>query len=235
MVKILPSTFKILDQNLSVIDNRRNSVAVIRHISIPFTIVADMVVGVAHLVFLGLNQELTKGRFWDISHEHFFVYPFQQLIYFLFSSYGALQGQGYYEGYRLGQWGVMNISNEVYHGPPQIFAHLIASYAHPQYFPNITLSDHDRRNLHQLVSHVTRFQHYKSKMEQDNSIKQATHIYQVFYDEKPLSLHKLDELYLQKVDGASCDERDAYAEAKGALEAFFALPRLVQVRLTQPH
>ena len=51
MVKILPSTFKLLDQALPVIDDRRTSVALVRHFTIPLTIVADMVTGIAHLIF----------------------------------------------------------------------------------------------------------------------------------------------------------------------------------------
>jgi hypothetical protein len=137
MVKILPSTFKMVDQSLPVVDDRRISVALIRHFSVPVTIVADLIVGIAHLIFLGVRQELTQQIFWDISHEHFFVYPFQQLIYLLFSSIGAIKSQSYFDGYCMGQWAVMNLSNETYQGPPQIFSHMIASYDHPQYFEGI--------------------------------------------------------------------------------------------------
>lgn len=58
------------------------------------------------------------------------------------------------------------------------------------------------------------------------------YIYEVFYSEKPLSIHKLDEIYHEKLPSADCGVKEALAEAKFALEAFFALPRLVQVRLT---
>lgn len=177
MIKILPSTFKWLDQALPVIDDRRTSVAVVRHFTVPLTIIADMIVGIAQLIFLGIRQELTQKKFWDISHEHFFVYPFQQLIYFLFASIGTLWRQNYYDGYCMGQWAVMNFSNEAYRGPPQIFAHVIASYEHPQYFSDITLSDHDRQNLSELVRHANLFRSHFSKLGGKHDLKDVTYIY----------------------------------------------------------
>lgn len=234
MVKILPSTFKLLDQALPVIDDRRTSVALVRHFTIPLTIVADMVTGIAHLIFLGVRQELTEKKFWNISHEHFFVYPFQQFVYFLFASLGVLWSGDYFDGYRLGQWAVMNVSNETYRGPPQIFSHVIESYEHPQFFPNITLSDHDRHNLHELVRHANLFKSHVAKIEGEHAIKNADSIYKVFYAERPLSLHQLDQIYQAKLETereAGCAVKDALREAKFALEAFFALPRVVQSHL----
>lgn len=238
MIKILPSTFKLLDQALPVIDDRRTRVAVVRHFTIPLTILADMITGVAHLVFLGARLELTEKKFWNISHEHFFVYPFQQFVYFLFASLGTLWSGNYFDGYRLGQWAVMNLSNEAYRGPPQIFSHVIESCERPQFFPDITLTDHDRHNLHELVKHTNLFNAYVAKINGEHPIKSTDPIYKVFYAERPLSLHRLDEIYHEKLEQGSeegCAVRDALGEAKLALEAFFALPRVVQVHLLKQH
>lgn len=238
MIKILPSTFKLLDQALPVIDDRRMRVAVVRHFTIPLTILADMITGVAHIVFLGARLELTEKKFWNISHEHFFVYPFQQFVYFLFASLGTLWSGNYFDGYRLGQWAVMNLSNEAYRGPPQIFSHVIESYERPQFFPDITLTDHDRHNLHELVKHTNLFNAYVAKIDGEHPIKSTDPIYKVFYAERPLSLHRLDEIYHEKLEQGSeggCAVRDALGEAKLALEAFFALPLFVQVHLLKQH
>lgn len=235
MFEVLPSTFKRLDQAFPVIDDRRTSVALVGHFSIPLTILADMVTGIAHLVFLGVRLELTEKKFWNISHEHFFVYPFQQFVYFLFASLETLWSGSYFNGYRLGQWAVINLSNETYRGPPQIFSHVIESYERPQFFPDITLSEHDRQKLQELVEHTNLFKSHVDEIEGEHEIKNITYIYQVFYSERPLSLHRLDEIYEKKrLANASCGVRNALSEAKLALEAFFALPRVVQVRLV-PH
>lgn len=233
MVKILPSTFKLLNEALPVVDNRRPSIALVRHFSIPFTVLADMVVGIASLVFLGIRGELTEKRFWDISHEHFFVYPFQQLIYFLFASLGTLWKGNYFEGYRLGQWAVMNLSYETYRGPPQIFSHVIESYDCPQYFSNITLTDGDHRTLQDLVRHTDRFWSHVAKIDEDHPLKNAAHVYEVFYSERPLSIHQLDDIFHAKLEDVDCAAREALTEAKLALEAFFSLRRIIQVRLTK--
>lgn len=242
MTKVLPSTFQMLDRQLSVIDDRRYTVYAIRHFSVPFTIVADIIIGVAHLIFLSVKQELTQKDFWEISHEHFFVYPFQQITYVIFSTVGTLMIGNYFEGYREGQKGVMSASYEVYQGSPQIFAHIIASYDRPQYFPGITLTDLDRFNLDNLVKNVPEFRALQKKLKTNHEsyITEAQFVYQVFYDDKPLSIHKLGEYYLNKLveipDG--CEEqlqwkKDALLEAKSALEAFFALPTVVKNRLIQ--
>ncbi len=183
MVKVLPSTFKILDSYLPVIDDRRYKVYAIRHFSIPFTSVIDVIVGIAHIIFLSVKRELTQKDFWEISHEHFFVYPFQQFIYLLFSTIGTLMSGSYFDGYCLGQWGVMNASNETYRGPPQIFATIIASYERPQFFPGITLTDHDRFNLQNLFKNVFHFKALQEKLKPDHEsyITEAKPIYKVFY------------------------------------------------------
>ena len=85
MTKVLPSTFHYFDKHYSVIDDRRIFTALLRHASIPVTMVADMVIGIAYLIFLGIKRELNEELFWEISHQQLFEYPFQQFIYFLFS------------------------------------------------------------------------------------------------------------------------------------------------------
>ena len=132
----------------------------------------------------------------------------------------------------------MNVCNEVYRGPPQIFSHVIESYERPQFFPDITLTDDDRHHLHELVNHTNLFNSHIAKIEGEHPIKSADPIYKVFYDERPLSIHGLDEIYDRKLvheREAGCAVRDALGEAKLVLEAFFALPRVVQVHLLKQH
>ncbi len=242
MTKAYPSTFQLLDRQFPIKDDQRYSVYAIRHFSVPFTILADIIIGVAHLIFLSVRQELTQKDFWEISHEYFFVYPFQQLAYFLFSSFGTLMTGNYFEGYREGQSGVMNASNEIYQGPPRIFNHIIGSFARPQYFPGIALTDRDRFNLKNLVIHTSKFQALQQKLRKgsyDNDITKAEFIYQVFYEKPPLSIYTLKEKYdkkCEKIPTGTCEEhlgweREALTAAKDALEAFFALPSIVRNHL----
>ena len=244
MVKVLPSTFKRLDHFLPIIDDRRYKVYAIRHFSVPFTIVADVITGVAHLTFLSVKKELTEKDFWEMSHEYFFVYPFQQLIYLLFSTIGTLRTRNYFEGYCYGQWGVIDGSNKAYYGLERIFARVIVHDEFPQYFPGITLKSADYFNLKNLVSRALEFRELQERLKKENRascITEAEPIYRVFYDAPPLCLSRLEEIYFSKLQEIpeGCQERlgwekEALAKAKEALEAFFALPTVVKNRLLIP-
>lgn len=235
MTKILPSTFQYFDKHYSVIDDRRMAVAIMRHASIPFTILADMIVGIANLIFLGIKKELSEELFWEVTHQQLFEYPYQQLIYLIFASIGTVMHKDNAKGYELGQWAVMNLSFEAYGGRPVIFEHMISHYESPQYFPNIALNGDDRRNLDQFVEVFCRFRHYQKQLDKDSPIKKEGPLYQYFYDKPPSHIRDLESIYLRKVDELEgCYEKKALNEAKKALETFFAFPLVLRIHLLRP-
>lgn len=235
MTKVLPSTFHFLDKHYSVLDDRRTSIAVLRHATVPLTILADMIVGVAHLIFLGVRSELNENLFWEVTHQQLFEYPLQQLIYFIFSSIGTLMEKDYAKGYELGQWAVLNLSFEAYRGRPVIFEHMSTTYAGLQYFPNIVLNNEDRRNLEAFREHTIRFRDYQEQITGESPIKSKEPLYLLFYEERPHSIQDLERIYLDKVGQMRlCNEREALQEAKRALESFFALPLVLRVHLLRP-
>lgn len=230
MTNVLPSTFRYLDKHYPVLDDRRNSTAILRHLSVPFTIIADMVVGIAHLVFLGIKGDLSEKFFWEMVHQQFFEYPFQQVVYFFFSTIGTVMFQDYAKGYELGQYAVLNFSFEVYGGRPHIFEHIISHYEAPQYFSNFALNREDQENLQQFIEHTIHF-----RLSRDNKeIVCDGPFYRLFYERFPYSVDDLEDRYLKKIlKMGSCDEKKALNHAKTALEAFYRLPIPLQNHLLQ--
>lgn len=235
MTKVLPSTFHFLDKHYSVLDDRWASIAVFRHATVPLTILADIVVGVVRLIFLAIRGELNENLFWEVTHQELFEYPFQQLVYFIFSSIGAVVEQDYAKGYELGQWAVLNLSFEAYRGRPVIFEHMSTSYTGPQYFLNIVLNNEDRRNLEAFRKHAIRFRDYQRQITGESPIKNKEPLYRLFYEKPPYSIHDLEQIYLDKVGQVRlCNEKEALQEAKGVLESFFALPLVLRAHLLRP-
>lgn len=233
MTKVLPSTFHYFDKHYSVIDDRRIFTALLRHASIPVTMVADMVIGIAYLIFLGIKRELNEELFWEISHQQLFEYPFQQFIYFLFSTVATAKYRDYAVGYASGQWGVVKFSSEIYRGKPVVFEHVISQYDSSRSFLNVPLNDEACKNLHQFVEHIIRFNHLRSQINGESCIKKDQPLYRLFYDEKPYGVQDLETIYLRKVNELRCYEKEAFKEAKDVLKTFFDLPRILRLRLQE--
>lgn len=221
MTKVLPSTFQYFDAHYSVIDDRHHSIALLRFCSVPCTILADIIVGIAHLIFLGLKRELNEDLFWEVAHQQLFEYPFQQLIYLLFSSLGTAIYQDYGRGYEIGQWGVQNFSHEAYRGRPVIFKHVISTYEGPQYFPGVTLNEQDRRNIDRLVEYTIRFQYDQKQLENESPLASASPLVSL--------LKTINEETL-----SGCHEKEAIQKAKEARDAFLSLPLALRVFLLRP-
>jgi len=123
----------------------------------PFSIVADIVVGVAHIVLKGVKGELDQEKFWKICDQHFFIYPFQQMVFFVFSIIGSIYYRNYVDGYLVGQQCVIEFSSETYDGPPEIFNKVYYHIREFEPFPGLHLNDQDRIKLNAFKEEAARF------------------------------------------------------------------------------
>lgn len=196
------------------------------HAAIPVTIIADMVAGVAYLIFLGFKQQLTEEVFWEITHKQLFEYPYQQIVYVLFASIKALVAIHYHQAYDTAQWGVLNLSYLTYGGSSRIFGNVYAQCEIVQLFQNITLNAEDSQNLNNFIHHITLLKNSQS------SLKDIRPLYRIFYEKKPGSIGDLEDKYTEKSKlYPSCADKDALEDAKRSLEAYFALPLVLRGRL----
>ena len=126
---------------------------------VPFTIVADMIVGIARIVLSGVKGELDEELFWKISEQHFFIFPFQQIVFLFSSIIGTVYHRNYVEGYIEGQQCVKNFSYEAYKGSSVIFNRDFCNNEAQLFepFPGHTLSEEDRAFLRGFKEEAAEF------------------------------------------------------------------------------
>jgi len=191
----------------------------------PFTILADMVTGFSHLFFLGVKNELSEEKFWDISHDYFFVYPFQQGLFVLTSLLGTALEGSYLRGYTIGQRCILDISNTIYQGPPKIFNHF--SYESVRHF-----------ELERLIENVAIFNYYRGELkEKQHALGEVEWLYQVFYAQPPIKIDDIDQLVDEKTaEFKTSDHRDSINQlidaAQNGMKAFYSLPFALRRKLT---
>ncbi|MGE0198772.1 MAG: hypothetical protein AB7N99_01820 [Simkaniaceae bacterium] len=222
----------------------------------PFCIVADIVVGVAHIVLSGVKGELDEELFWKISDRHFFVYPFQQITFFFFSIIGSIYYLNYVDGYLVGQQCVMEFSNEAYQGPPEIFNRIYYRIGQFEPFPGLHLNDHDRNKLRTFKEDAARFAYQFSKKSQipdsEDSrvgpllkrIKNAESVFQIFLQESPQSMYLVTEQFKamkreikesQALEFSQKEQILTYLHsAHDAMSSFFQIPYIYRTRLLAP-
>lgn len=222
-------------------------------VATPLTILADMVMGVAHIVIGLVTGELDEDKFWKICDQHFFVFPFQQLIFFVFSIIGTLYHRNYVDGYLVGQQCVIEFSRETYDGHAEIFEKIYYRMGHFEPFPGLTMSDEDRLRLDMFKDDGARFLLlYEKKASLPDSsdetigpildrVKSAESAYLIFMDEPPHSMYQVTETFkamkrtIKESEAITLTEKgpvlDYLHAAHDALSAFFQVPNKYRTRL----
>jgi hypothetical protein len=222
----------------------------------PISIVADMIIGVAHIVFEGVKGELDQEKFWKICDQNFFIYPFQQVIFFVFSIIGSISYYNYVDGYLVGQQCVIEFSNETYQGPSEIFNRVYYHIREFQPFPGLHLSNQDRIKLNTFKEEAARFSYLFSQKEKipDSEdlelgpillrMKEAEAVYRIFTESPPSSMREVTEEFnsMKKIikgsDAIGLKEKTAVLDylhcAHDTVCSFFQIPYIYRMRLLAP-
>lgn len=258
------SVFKIVEEPLSIAIEREvsqgtkgedfwgNVLYPCTLLLIPFTIVADMIVGIARIVLSGVKGELDEDLFWKISEQHFFIYPFQQIVFLFSSIIGTVSHGNYVDGYIEGQRCVSNFSYEAYKGSPVIFNRDFCVHSQPfEPFPGHTLSEDERACLKGFKEEAAKLSVAMEKAEDLpecaglkpilDRMRSAKVAYQMFIDQPPVHMRQVTPRFeemkkeIKGCKGLTIDQKDQVLSylhlAHDTLCAFFRISYSVRRRL----